>query len=86
MDPQAGPQFVPGVSRNLDFDGPVVPVHYDQRRMKNFPNQPELGNPPGTVFIFYTKGVHSLASRGWFPKGCLSIKVGDIRRCAHNIR
>ncbi len=62
MGPQAGPQFVPGFSGNLDSDCLVVPIHYNQQCLKNFPNQPELDNPPGTVFTFYTKDVHS-----WLP-------------------
>lgn len=75
---QAGPQLILGFSENLDSDCPIVLIYHDQLYMKNFPNQPELNNPLGTVFTFYTKGVHSLASCGWFLKKSLLIKVGDV--------
>lgn len=86
MGLQTSPQIVSGFFENLDFDCLVVLVHYSQRCIKNFPNQPELDNSLGTIFTFYTKDVHSLASRGWFLKRYLQIKVGDVCQYAHNIR
>lgn len=65
---QAGPQLIPSFGGNQDSDYPIVFVHHYKQCMINFLNQPKLTNPPGTVFIFYTKDVHSLASCGWFLK------------------
>lgn len=53
--------------------------------MINFFNQLELNNPLRTIFAFYIKGVHSLGLHGWFPKGYLSIKIGDVSQYAYNI-